>query len=323
MARPASGTTVGRADLGAVAYEYFTDATRQGFIGSRLLPVFEVPEKTGQYPKIPTEALLKVPDTKRAPRGAYNRAPWEFEMGTYDCEEYGWEEPLDDGEAAMYARLFDAEEVNVARATSILLRGYEQRVASLLFNTSNFSNSGITNEWDDAANATPKADVKTAIAAMRAASGLTPNVVVMSKTVFDNVMVTSEIKSYLQYTSPHLVLGEEAQRRMLAAYFGVDEILVGGGMYDSAKKGQAMSLANVWSNEYVGFFRVASPDAMDLREPVVGRSFLWTGDTPQMLTVDEPYREEQIRSWVYRVRANVDEALVFTGAGYLLSNATT
>jgi hypothetical protein len=36
--------------------------------------------------------------------------------------------------------------------------------------------------------------------------------------------------------------------------------------------------------------------------------------------VTESYREEQTRSDIYRVRQYTDEAFVFTGAGYLLSN---
>jgi hypothetical protein len=39
--------------------------------------------------------------------------------------------------------------------------------------------------------------------------------------------------------------------------------------------------------------------------------------------ITEQYREESIRSWVYRVRNNVDEALVYAGAGYLISGVTT
>jgi hypothetical protein len=60
----------------------------------------------------------------------------------------------------------------------------------------------------------------------------------------------------------------------------------------------------------------------DLREPCIGRTFLWTADSPQNI-VTESYREEQTRSDIYRVRQYTDEAFVFTGAGYLLSNIHT
>lgn len=323
MARPTSSTTVQRPELGALAYEYMLAGSRRGFIGTQVMPFFPVPEKSADYPKIPIEAVLKQPNTERTARGGYSRSDWEFETGTYACKEHGHEGPVDDSEAELYARYFDAEEVETERQTDIILRGHEQRVASALFDTSNaVGNSGVTNEWDDAANATPKADVKTAKQAMRAASGLVPNAVVMSLKVFENVMNTSELRTYLQYTSPHLVLGMEAQMDTLARYFEVDRVLVGGAVYDSANKGQAKSIADLWDDEYISLCRVATQaSARNLQDPSFGRTFLWEADSDDPVVV-ETYRDEPIRSTIVRARHHVDEAIVFTGANYLLTNIT-
>lgn len=321
MPRPTSATTLQRPDLGALAYEYAMEADQRGFIGQLLLPTFEVAEQSADYPVIPIEAILKTQDTARAPRGGYNRGDYEFETGTYSCKEHGWEEPVDDVEARLYRRFFDAEQAAVMRATDILLRGYEKRVAAKVFSTSYVTNtSNVGTEWSTAATCTPKADVKTAIQAMRAASGLVPNTIAMSLKVFENLMITAEIKTYLQYTSPHLVETFEAQRRMLALYFGVAQVLVCGAMYDSANKGITFSLADIWDDEYILLARVAT-SGNDLREPCLGRTFLWTADSPQLLTAEQ-YREDQTRSNIYRVRHQTDEALVFSGAGYLLGNIT-
>ena len=56
--------------------------------------------------------------------------------------------------------------------------------------------------------------------------------------------------------------------------------------------------------------------------PCLGRTFLWANDSPANLMVEQ-YREEQTRSTIYRSRQHVDEAFVFSGAGYLLGNLTT
>lgn len=320
MPRPTSATTLQRPDLGALAYEYMLEASQRGFIGLELLPIFEVPEQSADYPVIPIEAILKVPVTKRAPDGSYPRSGWEFETGTYSCEEYGWEERIDDAEANLYARYFDAEEVAVKRAVDILLRQQEKRISAAMFNTSNFSNTAVSTEWSTAATCTPRADVNTGKQAMRAASGLMPNVLAMSLKVLENLLLTAEITDALKYTNPIELGGMEAQKRVLAQYFGVDRILVGNAIYDAGKKGKAMSITDLWDDEYLGLFKV-STGGKDLKEPIVGRSFLWESDSPQNLTT-ESYREEQTRSDVFRVRHNIDEAFVFTGAGYLLSNIT-
>lgn len=317
MARPVS-TAVLRPELGAIAYQYMLEASQRGFIGDKLLPIFETPLQSAQYPVIPLEALIKVHDTKRAARAAYARSDYEFAMGNYTCKEYGWEEPVDDSEAALYDRFFKVEEVAVRRGVDIILRGREIRVAAKLLDTAVFGNSAVSVKWNVAATATPRANVMAGKQAMRAASGLDPNVLAISKKTFDNLMLTAEITNAFRYTNPIEIGGYDAQARIMAQYFGLDEVLIGGAIKDSAKKGQSASIANIWNDTLAGLYRTSS-GGQDLREPCVGRSFLWTGDSPSIL-VTENYRDEEHRSNVYRTRQNVDEALVFTGAGYILSN---
>lgn len=319
MPRPTSSTTL-RPELGAIAYEYMLEASQRGFIGDILMPVFEVPLQSAQYPVIPIESLLKLQDTKRSPRANYNRGDYEFETGTYACEDHGWEELLDDLEANLYRRFFDAEEVAVMRAVDIILRAREARIASMFQSTSVFSaTAAVTTEWSTGGSCTPRSDVITAKEAMRAASGLEPNVMAISKKVFNNLLKAAEITSALQYTNPLQVNSEEAQRRLLSQYFGL-EVLVGNAIKDSAKKGQVASLADIWDDEYCTLAKVSS-GGQDLREPCAGRTMLWTGDSPGILTTEE-YREEAKRSNVYRVRNNVDEAVIFAGSVYILSNIT-
>lgn len=321
MPVPTSTTTVQRPDLGSLAWEYMLESSRRGFIGSAVLPIFNVMEQSADYPVIPTESLLKVPDTRRAARSGYARGDWEFTTGTYACQEYGWEEPVDDSEANLYQRFFDAEEVSVEIAVDVILRGHEKRVATLVGSTANAGgNAAVSVPWSTAATATPKDDIKTAIQSMRAISGLAPNVGVCSLKVLENVLVTDELRNYLQYTTPHLVEGLEAQRATLARYFGLSDILVGDAVEDVAAKGQATSIGDVWDDDYFSLMRVSSGEQR-LREPVFGRTFLWTTDAPNIVTTEQ-YREEQTRSSIYRVRQNVDEAIVFTGAHYLLTGVT-
>lgn len=315
---PSPNTAIQRPDLGAVAYEALTGAGNQGFIGQQVMPIFETPIQSAEYPVIPTEALLKTHDTSRTARGNYNRDNYSFNLQNYTCLEYGHEEPLDDSEAALYRRFFDAEAVAVERATGILLRSYEARVAGIVQNTANaVGNAAAAVAWGTAATATPKADVDAAIQAMRNASGVVADTVVMSWTAWRKLLVTNELKTYLQYTSPHLMQGEAAQRETVARYFGVDRVLVASSIQDTANKAKASVIADVWSNTSVNVMKLSSGGS-DLREPSFGRTFLWTGDAPSIVTT-ESYREEQTRSNVYRVRNYVDEAVQFTGANYIIT----
>lgn len=318
MATPTSATTVQRPDLGQTAYETWIDLQSSQYIGLRLAPVFETGEKSSDYAKVPIEALLVPQKTKRAARSKYNRSDWTFETGTYNCQDNGWEELMDDEEVRQYRYLIDAESVAVQRAVNIILMNHEIRVAALAFNTSNWGKTDVTTEWTTAATATPHKDVTvTGIAAFKAVAGVLPNIGACSDTVLRTLLNTDELKDALKYTNPIEMGGTEAQKAAVAMYFGLDEILVGAGSKSVTKKGQSASPTDIWDDEYFGLYRVES--GMDLRNPQAMRTFLWTDDSPTTLVTEE-YREEQSRGSVYRVRHNVDEAQIFAGAGYLLGN---
>ena len=322
MPRPTSTTAIQRPDLGAIAYEYLLDAPNRGFICLDLLPTFEVQEQSADYPVIPFEALLKLQSTARAPRGAYNRGDYEFETGTYACKENGCEEPVDDVERKLYRRFFDAEEVATKRSVDIVLRSQEARVAAKVFNPANITQtSAVGIEWDTSATCTPREDVATAKEAMRAAGQPKPNVLAISEKVFNKLMLAKQVTDAFRYTSPFETAAFEAKKRLLAMFLDIDRILVGGAIRDTAKKGKPISAADLWDDEYA-LLAAVSTGGPDLREPCLGRTFLWTADSPQNI-VTESYREEQTRSDIYRVRQYTDEAFVFTGAGYLLSNIHT
>jgi hypothetical protein len=321
MPRPTSATTLQRPDLAALAWEYSVNAPMQGFIGTQILPAFGVAEQSADYPVIPIEAILKLKDTQRTPRGAYNRSDYEFETDTYACKENGWEELVDDVERKLYAQYFDAESVATIRATDALLRRQEKRVADLVFSTGNVTNcANVSTEWSTASACTPRSDVMDAKDTLRKATGIIPNAGACSYTVFNNLMHSKEIQDVFQYTAPIQTMNTQAQINVLAQYFQLDYLLIGGAQYDSAKKGQSFSLSDLWDDEYFLLFKRAG-DAPNLMEPCLGRTFMWTPDAPS-LVVAESYRDEERRSDVYRVRQYTDEELVFAGAGYILANIT-
>jgi hypothetical protein len=315
MPRPTKDTAIQRPDLGALAYEYLIDAANRGFIGMEVMPVFEVPEQSADYPIIPVEALLGNRNTRRNAKGDYPRGDWEFETGTYKCQEYGWEEVVDDVEAKLYSRFFEAEQVSTEIAVDRILRGHEQRVAATAFSG---ATNNVTHKWSSAANATPKADIEDARLSMRAATGLLPNALVMGYSAFRNAVNTKEMRDAFAYTNPIEIGGEEAQKRLLAQYFGVDRVLVGGSIQNSAKRGQSATLTDIWASDKAALM-VLSNGGPRLREPVYGRSFLWYEDSPQEVVV-ETYREESRRSTIVRARQYIGEAVIFEGAKYLIGN---
>ena len=319
MPRPTSATTLSRPELKALVIEFLD--RQEDYVGIKALPIFPVEEQASDYPVIPVEALLNVPDTKRTPRGGYPRGDYEFETDSYDCVENGWEEPVDEVEAKMYERYFDVEEVATLRAVGIILRTQEKRIADMLFNASTFTVHNITNEWDNNhyTDAIPIADVNTGRETIHDACGLEPNTLIIPYKTFHHLGLMDEILDKIKYTYS-AEAWDKIGRKVLAEAFGLNQILIGKNMYNAAKKGQAVSLSPLWDDEYALLCCVSN--SKDLTTPCMGRTFLWTKDSPEN-TMVESYRDETVRSDIIRVRQHTDEEIILVGAAYLLGNITT
>ena len=321
MPSPSSSLATLRPDLGASLEEFDLAMDRQGFIGLDVLPVIETMKQSGPFGKIPVEELLKKAQTRRAPGSGYARGDWEFETDSYATEEHGFEEPVDDREAEMYAEYFDAELVSAEVARDTVMRAQEERIADLVFNASTFSATSVTNEWDDATNATPIEDVKASKIRVYAACGMWPDSLIISKTVFLNLRECDEIIDRLKYQGFQDVRSAMIGPQALAAVFDLRQVLVGGGTENTASEGQTASFAGYWSNEYAMVAKLAR--TRSIKEPCLGRTFHWGEDGSQIGTTFESYREEKIRGEVVRARHDVPEKQLYTACGDPMDNTTT
>lgn len=316
--RPSPSTTVALPVLSEYFREYVEQAATR-LAGLQALPIVKVADRTGDITIMRREAELKTNlDQAREARGTYNRIEWDFEKMTYRTEEYGLEMPLDEAEVAQYEKYINIRENSARLLVDQILRGQEKRIADELFSATTFSGytGDITNAWNDAANATPKADIDTKADSIAGQCGMYPTHLLMSYKVFLNVMKTNEIKNYSQYTSTLLASPIETQRQWLSNYLGV-EVILGGAFYDSAKEGSAASLVSIWDDEYALLF-VKSPS---LGLPGIGWTLLWSADSPENVNAEE-YVEPQTRSTVLRCRQHSQSNVFAAEFGYLLGNVT-
>ena len=320
MPAPSTALTQLRPDLGSFM-EFDLAASRSGFIGLQVLPSMDVAVQAGQFGKITIESLLQQRDTQRAPGAGYARSDYQFTTDSFATEEHGAEEPVDDREARMYSNYFDAEAMAALRARDVVLRNFETRVADAVFNATTWTPTSVTNEWDDATNATPIADVEAAITRLRA-NGIKGNALVVSWSTYRDLRVCDDITAVIQSSGA----GDRTEPAditpaKLAEVFDLDFVLVGDGQKQNAIEGQASSLADVWSNEYAAVCKVASSN--DIREPCVGRTFHWAEDGSMIGGVMESYRDETVRSDIIRARMDTQEKVIHTEALELLDNITT
>lgn len=320
MPSPSTSLATLRPDLAGSFMEFDSAMDREGYIAQRVLPVIEVAKQAGVFGKIPIEQLLSSPDTARAPGSGYARGKFTFTTASFTCQEQGYEEPVDDREEAMYAEYFDAELVSSQRAIHNVLKAYEVRAAALLFNTTTWTATTITQEWDDASNAVPLTDVETAVQAVYAASGLWPNALIINRKVYRNLRNVTQIVDRIKYQGFMDARAGNITVQAMSQVFDLD-VIVAGGTDNTANEGAAASLAPIWSDEYAMIARIT--DSPDIREPCVGRTFHWGEDGSVIGALVESYRDETIRSDIIRARHDVDEIVTYIEAAELLDNVTT
>lgn len=323
MAYPSASLGQVRPDLADSLTELDLAMERNGFIAYQVAPVFEASTQNGVFGKMTIEELLKERTAKRAPGAGYERGEREFTKDSFTTTEYGIEEVIDDREAQIYADWFDAELVAAEVARDDLLRAAEKRVADLIFNATTWTanTTGITNEWDDAANATPIADVKAARAAVYGATGIWPDTLIINRKVFNNLINVDEVVDRMKYQGFQDVRQGAITPAAMALAFDLRQILVAGSARNTAGEGATASLSPIWSDEYAMVCKVA--ETGNVREPCIARTFHWGADGSQVGGTIETYDEVQSRSEVVRARHDVQEKVIYMELGHLLSNITT
>jgi hypothetical protein len=302
-----------RPDLMDAVREYGNGLNSQ-FMATDVLPIAGTAFQSGTFGVLPIENLTNQSTAgKRAPGSGYNRQQSNIETSNYTCEEYGFEEPIDDGEAKRMGIYFDAELAATQINEFRLRRAQEVRAAALLFNASNFSGytGSVSTEWSNVAG-TPYNDIQDTILTIKQNVGGVIDgelCLACSEKVFRNIVQTTEFKGMRAggtgSNMDKVVPSDVDAARIL----GIDNIF-----HSSAQN----AAADVWDDEYALLF-IRSQSPILSSSVQLGRSFLWTQDTASNVLI-ESYRDEAVRSNIIRCRQYVDEKVFNYAAGYLFAN---
>lgn len=324
MGTPNTSLATLRPELGASLMSFDLAMSQKGFIAQKVLPVLEVDKAAGPFGKIKIEQLLQQRNVLRNSRGGYSRQDWEFGTDSYATTEYGAEEPVDDRDRNLYGSFFRAEQLASLRASDAVLRNYESRAANLVFNTTTWTGAALTaavgTAWSNFASSTPASDVTTAKKKVYDSIGLQANTIVFNYHVFLNLQQNADLISRVKYSGLQDPNTDAITKAAMAAYFGVKNVEVAGAQYNSANEGQAATLAPLWSDAYCMVGYVAETD--DIQEPCIGRTLHWAGDGSSIGGAIESYRDESVRADIIRARHDVQEKLILSGCGFLLSGIT-
>ena len=292
-----------------------------GLIGTRVMPILNVPVLAGQYPsfKLKEGQLLKSDVKVRDPYSTFPRGTRSFTQETYTALEYGYEEAVDDVIAADVSRFFDAEVIAAKLSRRKLLLAHELRVAGQIFSTGNFTstNSGIAYTTANIATFDVGEDVQLAIDRLLSKGESTSNLrVVIPYPVWTRIRASTKFQNRLRGAGISSDTILNASTQAAAEVFGVSEVLIGRAAYDSAAEGVAFSSSNVWANTYIWVGSVTESGGGYFGGGA-GFTLNWSQYGPAVGVFT--YRDESIKSNIVRASHYVAEKVVNTNGGQLIA----
>lgn len=316
---PNSGATI-RADLNSVVEE--ASQAEAFFIGEKLLPSFGVDAKSGTYPKLTkaiTESMKAAPsDNIRERGGSYPRVKRAWTTDTYDTQDRGLEEAVDDGDQKDAARFFNSEAISAKLVLRAMKIAHEKRVAAQIFHATTWgtpTNSAVAYTEANIATIDAALDIQAAIERVYDNAEQADTIVIPSA-VYNRLRRSTLLKSFLVGQNlPGANITPDAIGQAFAAN-GIKQVLIAASREDTAvkKATQTYVAGAIWANTYIWVGKVGSGDFMN---GGAGRTIVWNAEGG--LWVTESYREESTRSNIVRVRQHTSEKIVDANSGTLIA----
>lgn len=273
-------------------------------IGAKVLPVYTSEKRAGRYPKLRIQngELLNSGGALRGPTGTYPEVNREWEWDTFDCEDRGLEERIDDTLREEMSDFFDLEVTTAKLVRRALMLQHEIRAAAAVMATGTFTttNSSVAYSEANAATVDFAKDITDAIARMEAL-GQVPNTLVMSRTVFNRIRRTTKLQTYIYGNIPGAGNKDITPSSLGNAFDVPLNVLISGSSYNTAKKGQTYSLSSIWGTSHISLCSVAGGE---FQNGGMGRTIVWGSDCPGGQFCTETYRSEARRSDTLRVRTH-------------------
>jgi hypothetical protein len=306
---------------GAIVSKLLTTASNgyfpTGFIAEQILPAVYVPQTTGKIGKY-SNNHLRIVNTVHEGKGPYRQLEAvTVSTDTYDIESHGLKDIITDRDMRNFEAPFDAEMDSTFSLTLAHQIAKEYGLASALTNPSIITQGTTLSgnaQYDNIRHgeSDPIADKITADNAIEAAVGGPSNTAIMSMKVFRNLSRHEKILGALGYTQ-YPPMGVSAAQ--LATVLQVDRVLISDAMYNSAKEGQADSLAPIWGKDVV-YARIFAPA---LRQKTLGYEMRLSGTTARTVYKFNPI--EPVNSRGIIVTDNYDQLILNATCAYLIQDA--
>lgn len=142
----------------------------------------------------------------------------------------------------------------------------ERRAAATLFGTGSWgTDKTVTNQWSDFTNSDPAADVATGLDTIMSNTGQQANTLVIGREVFTQLRQHPDGLDRYKHTQTGILSAE-----MVAAWLGVERMIVGNAIVNTANEGASVSMSYVWGKNALLMYVTDNPS---ISEPSAAYTF--------------------------------------------------
>jgi len=287
------------------------------FVADRAFPGVPVNSSEGTY-FIFDEKYWMADDAQVRAWGAdFPEGGFGLSTGTYSTVQYAHSHSIPDEVRADSQAPMDLEQAGIQRLAHILKIRKERLWAAVamvgsVWGTTATGGSTST-KWSTYASSDPVGDVRTAKRTISQSIAMNPNKFICGEIVFDKLINHPDLIDRIKYTQMASVSGME---QALAAVLGVDEVLVGSAIYNTANEGQTGSYSAIVDDDALLIFSAPSPGRF---VPSAGYTFHWAPGGG-LGTVRPVYYDDGKNADVIQAKMQLIHSRVATGAGYFFSD---
>ena len=290
-------------------------AKQAGFIGDIVAPVIPVSHESDAYATFGAEDL-RLDSMSYGGRGTIGRVEWTESLSQYLCQEYALEagipwQKMRNADAALRLEMRAAQGlVNKAKLRR------EKQVADLLATAATYTNTAALSGADcwDKDTSGPVAKVADAKETIRGLIGIEPNTLVLGPHVWAHLRIHPDVCQRVLGLLPNTPASPE----QAAAILGVDQVIVGKGVYASNAETTAAvapTLADVWGK--IAIVCYIDPVAGGGVEGTITPAAQFACDAVAAPFSTFTYEENQTRKHIIQVYDCVDVKAIATSSAYL------
>lgn len=297
-------------ELTAIAIAY----RNARLIADEVAPRVGVGTQSFKYLKHTMADSFTIPDTKVGRKSRPNQVDFSAAETESSTQDYALDDAVPQADIDNAPPNYDPLGRATEGLTDLIMLDREKRVADLVFDAAQYATANKvvlsgTSQWSDFTNSDPVANLMAGLDACI----MRPTAMVIGRAAFTKLATHPKIAKAVLGNAGDVTI---ATRQQLAALFELDDVLVGEGWVNTAKKGQAASLARVWGKHCALIYRNRLADTRR------GMTFALTAQFGGRISGAEYDRNIGMRGGqMVRVGESVKELITANDLGYFIQNA--